>query len=297
MIQFQHVYAANHPELAQSYFGSITAWQHRGRIMASTLTAEANLTCPDAGTVFPCHLAPWGYQSYDQTRWNYFNGMYAVMPFINHWEYTRNKTFAKEFTLPLLSGFTAFWNCFLTKDTDGVLHDNTTSTAAGPDSCFEGGNCTDPMITLALLKRIASVQLSLTKELGLGPSHAPPSYLASMIEHLAPLPTAKLAAPTGGDDNDASYAWVSGKHGAIGSNAPSVPIGVNESAKGVSGPCLPCFPVFPAELVDPRNASAEIYAIANNSAWAYTKDMKGFGSGKNEDNKLFLMADKECSHL
>jgi hypothetical protein len=82
--------------------------------------------------------------------------MYAAGLFINEVEYMRNETFARDFTLPLVAGFTEFWNCFLVNGSDGVLHD---ARASARDSCFEGGVCEDPVTTLALIKRMASVQV------------------------------------------------------------------------------------------------------------------------------------------
>ena len=82
--------------------------------------------------------------------------MYAAGLFINEVEFMRNTTFARDFTLPLVSGFTEFWNCFLTKGSDGLLHD---AALGARDSCFEGGACEDPVATLALIKRMASVQV------------------------------------------------------------------------------------------------------------------------------------------
>ena len=43
------------------------------------------------------------------------NGNFAALLFINHWEYTQNTTFAKQFAYPLLEGLNAWWGCFLTK--------------------------------------------------------------------------------------------------------------------------------------------------------------------------------------
>lgn len=260
------MHATNHPELAASYFGSIVAWEDYGRGMAANLAKKANRTCSDAGILLPAHIAPWGYQSYDQSNWNLFNGMFSAMLFINDWEYTRNQTFAKSVTLPLLSGLTAFWNCFLTNETDGRLHD---STAGAPDSCFEGGNCTDPIITLSLLKRVASAQISLTEELQL-PS--PPSYVHNIVEHLASFPTTK--APSNGD-NEGGEIWVAGRFGTLDSHIPSAPIGVNQSMGNSGIPLMVAFPVFPSEFLDPRNASGAISSIANNTAWFYSHNMTG----------------------
>lgn len=72
----------------------------------------------------------------------------------------QNISFAKEFTLPLISGFTEFWSCFLQTGSDGFLHD---AVSGAMDSCFEGGSCEDPVTTLALIKRMASVQVRLSQ--------------------------------------------------------------------------------------------------------------------------------------
>ena len=46
----------------------------------------------------------------DKERYNFFNGMYASMLFLNDYEYTLNATSATS-TCELIAGFTEFWHC------------------------------------------------------------------------------------------------------------------------------------------------------------------------------------------
>ena len=204
-----------------------------------------------AGVLFPCHIAPWGFQSADQSRYNLFNGMYAATLFLNHFEYTHNKTFAKTFTYPLVDGFTRFWHCLLRPGTDGFLHDSATA-----DSPFEGGTSVDPVTTLSLIKRMATFQTTLAGELGLT---APP-YVAGIIEKLAPFATAR--------NHDGQMVQV---------DSPTMDI--SKSQCSGSGECDPFFPVFPAELIDPLhlNTSAETRALEKATAFQYTGGMHSLG--------------------
>ena len=61
-----------------------------------------------------------------------WNGAFASMLFINHWEYTRNATFLTEVAHPLLSGLMEWFACTLQKDpTSGYYVDY-------PDDAAEG---------------------------------------------------------------------------------------------------------------------------------------------------------------
>ena len=65
------MHSSNHGELSASYFGSILAWEKTGRWLAAALASQANLSCSaGTGVLFPCHVAPWSYQSFDQSRYN-----------------------------------------------------------------------------------------------------------------------------------------------------------------------------------------------------------------------------------
>ena len=90
--QYYHVYSSNHEELASAYFPPITAWSaartflriwavcvaqtnvRAGRMDSAKKSAQAHarkggITCPANAMHYSCHLAPWGYQSHDQSEY------------------------------------------------------------------------------------------------------------------------------------------------------------------------------------------------------------------------------------
>ena len=91
--QYYHVYSSNHEELASAYFPPITAWSaaarmflriwavcvaqtnvRAGRMDSAKMSAQAHarkggITCPANAMHYSCHLAPWGYQSHDQSEY------------------------------------------------------------------------------------------------------------------------------------------------------------------------------------------------------------------------------------
>ena len=91
---FYHVFASNHPERAASYFGPILDYIPAARRQAQLVAARAGLSCPAHALNYPCHLAPWGYQSRDTSVYMQWNGAYGALPFISAWEYTRDAAFA-----------------------------------------------------------------------------------------------------------------------------------------------------------------------------------------------------------
>ena len=94
--QFYGVFSSNHGDLAAAYFPPITAFEGHARSLAVLWASTAQVKCPTKATVYPAHLAPWGAQSFDTTTFGDWNGHFAVLLFINHWEYTRNASFATE---------------------------------------------------------------------------------------------------------------------------------------------------------------------------------------------------------
>jgi hypothetical protein len=68
----------------------------------------------------------------------HWNGAFAALPFVWHYEYTRNLTFAASVTYPLLDGLNAWSHCFLQRqqqpDGSYTLEDWNDAT---PDQEFE----------------------------------------------------------------------------------------------------------------------------------------------------------------
>ena len=140
---------------------------------------------------FACHLAPWGAQSADRSEYMHWNGNFALLPLVAHWEYTQDAAFARTHTYPLLAGLHAWWGCFLRNEsTPGggyVLRD---ASARDPDQENENQNCSDPQIGLALLKRTLRAQLDIGEAIG----EAPAPLVAEMLAHLPPLNVRACAA-------------------------------------------------------------------------------------------------------
>lgn len=182
--QFYGVFSSNHAELAASYFPPIVDWMGAARAGAQAAAKTAGISCPAGALHYSCHLAPWGYQSQDQTIYMHWNGMFAALPMISHWEYTRNASVARAALLPLLEGLNAWSACFLRNVSSGgsgghVLED---FRLGYPDEEHENQKVVNPQIGLALIRRMATAHLELAAALNVS---VPPA-VADIAAHLAP---------------------------------------------------------------------------------------------------------------
>ena len=248
---FYHVYSSNHPELASTYFPPIVAYMPAARAQAVEVATSANLSgCSAAALNYPCHLAPWGQQSRDTHTYMQWNGPYAAMIFINAWEYTRDATFAKGTTLPLLDGLNAWSHCYLRRN-GSVLED---WNPLVPDEIFENGPARNPIPGLALMMRTATAQRDIATAVGV----PYPSYVDEIIANLAPFPTTTTATSTSrATETDTVWASADGKtweQSAIFRHFSSV-----------------LFPLYPAEVVDgfSSEVSAGTKTVARASAYLY----------------------------
>ena len=218
------MYSSNHPAQAASYFAPIIAWLPNAREEAAAFAAHLNLTraaCTKA-LHFSCHLAPWGYQSMDTTIYMHWNGAFASMLFLNHFEYTRNATFARQTIWPLVDGLVRWWSCFLqrSKGSDGSLLLNDWN-PIDPDESGENQEVHNPMIGLAFAKRLATFQVMLSSVLF--PDQAAPPESLEIARHLAPFPLAP-GSPAG------QSVWAN----YVGANSSGI---------------FSLYPIFPTELL------------------------------------------------
>ena len=172
----------------------------------------------------------------------HWNGAFASMLFLNNWEYTRNVSFAKQYTWPLVSGLVSWWSCFLQRSTsaNGSLLLNDWN-AIDPDESGENQEVHNPMTGLAFAKRLADFKITLSEALFPG-QPAPPDAL-EIVQHLAPFP---LAPDTPAD----KPVWSSWR---------------NHS----SGCCTPLYPIFPTELLSQASDEAAL-ETARRSVKQYT---------------------------
>lgn len=195
--QFYGLYSANHVDLAAAYYAPVLDWMPAAALGAQQAAAQAKINCTANKTLhYSCHLAPWGYQSRDQTIYMHWNGFFAALNFIKHWEYTRNVSFARSFTYPLLDGLNSWSHCYLQNVSTGpgpgqyVYNDYR---PAYPDQEHEQQPVPNPQIGLALLRRVAEAQQDMASALRI----TPPDYVADIIAHLAAFNVHAVPAPPG----------------------------------------------------------------------------------------------------
>jgi len=110
-------FASNHGELAEGYWGPIVDWMPNARRKAQVQAAKARITCPNHTLYYACHLAPWGHGVPDlMGTYMHWNGHFAALNFVSHFEYTLNASFAASTILPLLDGLNAW--CALSPTAD-----------------------------------------------------------------------------------------------------------------------------------------------------------------------------------
>lgn len=67
--QYYGAYNSNREEQAEAYFSAILDWMPAARASAQKHALAANYSCPAHALHYACHLAPWGYQSRDQSTY------------------------------------------------------------------------------------------------------------------------------------------------------------------------------------------------------------------------------------
>ena len=186
--QYYGVFSSNHPELAAAYFRPITDWEPHAQAWAQRAASLAGITCDSTALRYSCHLAPWGYQSQDQSTYMNWNGYFAALLFINAWEYTRDPGFAKSQTLPLLRGLNEWSHCYLARaknsssspsSSDYILNDYR---AGLPDEEHENQKVVNPQIGISLMRRAAEAHAEIASSLGL----PVPDHVKEIVQHLAP---------------------------------------------------------------------------------------------------------------
>ena len=185
-------FASGHGELAEAYWQPLLDWMApSGAAKARAQAALAHATgCAASALYYNCHLAPYGQASTDpMSRFMTWNLPHALLPLINHWEYTHNVSFARSTIYPLLAGAMDWYACYLRQNSSsGVWNDDS---PFNPDYEHEGQPTVNPTIALALIQRVASAAVAVAAALGV----TPPAAVASIAAQLAPVSTLEVPAP------------------------------------------------------------------------------------------------------
>ena len=192
--QYFGLAGSNHGELLAAYFASILQFipsaskAAQGFLRRSKANGTLPIECTPAIAAralhFPCHIAPWGYQSHDRSIYNHWNGELAALIFIQSWEYYRDSVFARQKIYPLLDGLTAFRRCSLTRSAVG----NSYRYDILNDSAHEGFIVNNSIIAASFIRRVFRAQI----EIGSALNITTPEYLQDVLAHLVALPTARV---------------------------------------------------------------------------------------------------------
>lgn len=198
-------------------------WEEKAQIQATL----SNVTCPSNALYYDCHLVPWGLQSIDQMYpFQAWNGNFAMLIFLQNFDYTRDFSVVRRFTLPLLEGFNAWWHCYLNKTVDenardGYVYNDINSLRQdmeGEDSQI----FPNPSGALAVIERSLYFHLMLCRLLEI----ECPEYIKDMYDHLPSYNTVK-----GADGYQVFSGW-------------------KESAETDGGPYGGSMYVWPSEVLD-----------------------------------------------
>ena len=255
---FYGVFGSNHPELAASYFRAVVDGVPAARRGAAARFASRSLgNCSTNATHFNAHISPWGFGDYDD-GWEdqvgqhmHWNGAFAAMLFINHWEYTRNTTFVATTAYPFLTGLLDFWSCWLTKN-PAANHGDGHEYVDWPDQCAEGQTVTNPQMALAFVPRIAEQVIEMATAL----DRTPPATAADILRHLSRPNSNATSNSSGGDDRPVVWTNFRG-------------------AQPSDSNMWALYPVWPAEHLSAATNSSELRQIARATAREYLHFAKG----------------------
>jgi len=188
--QYYGVFGSNHATSAESYFTPILDWMPRAGPKAQYQAWLANVSCPTEALYFACHLAPWGQGTPDLMKYYMaWTGHFASLAFINHWEYTRNASFALSATLPLLDGLNKWYACYMSKHVDPHNSSNywyMDDNPFNPDMESEEQPVVNPQIALSMLQRTLWAQEDICSWLNV----SFPPELKDLKDHMPPYNTA-----------------------------------------------------------------------------------------------------------
>ena len=116
------VYTANRLELAEPYYEAILDYLPEGRRRArEEIEMATPLRFPKGvrGVLYPVGIGPWGSTPDESYHNQVSDATFAAIPFIWHYEYTRDQAFLRDKTYPLMLELADFWEDYLQKDDKG----------------------------------------------------------------------------------------------------------------------------------------------------------------------------------
>lgn len=181
------VFSSNHPELAEPYIRMVLAqipWQknltaaagYKGVSFERTFSPFTVIAEPSA----PLPVAP----NKDYTRLpsdQKSNATFSLLPAIQYYEYTQDKTFLKTALYPALKELDAFWRDFAVRDSSG------NHWVFEHSSAHEGGDDVNPNLDIGFARRVERELIATSQVLNADAEMRP--VWQSFLNQLSPYPT------------------------------------------------------------------------------------------------------------
>jgi hypothetical protein len=191
---FYGVFSSNHADLAEPYNRMILAqipWQ-KNRTAAAGYQGVSFQRTFSPFTMYepaPALVPVASSKNYkklpsDQKS----NATFSVLPLIEYYEYTQDKTFLRTKLYPVLKALDAFWRDFAVRNADGTQWNFEHSSA------HEGGDDVNPNLDLGFARRVARELIETSKVLSVDADMRP--QWQQFIDQLAPYPSGTVNGKT-----------------------------------------------------------------------------------------------------
>jgi hypothetical protein len=191
---FYGVFSSNHTDLAEPYNRMVLAqipWQ-KNRTAAAGYEGVSFQRTFSPFTMYEPAPAPVpvaakkDYKKLPSDQKS--NATFSVLPVIEYYEYTRDKTFLRERLYPALKELDAFWRDFAVRDSSG------TQWIFEHSSAHEGGDDVNPNLDVGFARRVARELIETSKVLGVDAAMRP--QWQQFLDQLASYPSGTVNGKT-----------------------------------------------------------------------------------------------------
>ena len=191
---FYGVFSSNHSELAEPYNRMVLAqipWQKNRTAAAGYQGASFQRTFSPFTMYQPAPepvpvAAAKDYKKLPSDQKS--NATFSVLPLIDYYEYTQDRTFLRKQLYPALKELDAFWRDFAVRNPEG------TQWIFEHSSAHEGGDDVNPNLDLGFARRVASELIETSQVLSVDAEMRP--MWQQFIDQLAPYPSGTVNSKT-----------------------------------------------------------------------------------------------------
>lgn len=218
---FYGLYSANHADATLPYYDAMNESIPRGRRIAAAKGWK--------GIHLPVSIGPWGMcPEGDHADWGQrSNAAYAALPFIWHWQYTRDKAWLRDTGYTFLRETALFWEDYLKLEEgpDGkpryVIYNDSIHEGSGPDF--------NPILSLGLVRTLFSNMIPMSEALGVDADKRP--KWRDITERMSAYPTQQRDGRTVFRYTEKGMAWNGGNTLGIQHIFPGCAIGLDSDRR------------------------------------------------------------------